>query len=73
MLNNMVENENTHFANILIPFLKSCPPHDIRKDIEILAKLVFIFHHVIQRNEASGYTLNLLSTNKICQLTRFKS
>ena len=43
MLNNMVENENTHFANILIPFLKSCPPHDIRKDIEILAKLVFSF------------------------------
>ena len=30
--------------------------HDIRKRIEILAKLVSIFHHSIQHDKASGYT-----------------
>ena len=46
------------FANILIPsqrFLECCE-HDLRKGIKILAKTsVFIFHHSIQHDEASGY------------------
>ena len=42
MLNTMMENKNTSFANILIPFRsKAC---------------VFIFHHSVQHDEASGYT-----------------
>ena len=44
MLNTMMENENT-----------SCKA-DLRKGIEILARLVFIFHHIIQHDEASGCT-----------------
>ena len=46
MLNTMMENESTSFANILIPFLRPCSQyyeHDFRKGIEILAKLVFSF------------------------------
>ena len=50
MLNTMMETENTSFASIL--FLRSClqrwsPEHDLS---------VFIFHHSIQYDEASGYT-----------------
>ena len=37
MLNTMMENENTSFANISIP----CYEHDLWKGIEILAKSVF--------------------------------
>ena len=44
---NMMNNENTSFASILIPFLKLCSVHSIehesRKGIEILGKLVFSF------------------------------
>ena len=31
MLNTMMENENTSFANILIPFLRSCSHTVIKK------------------------------------------
>ena len=44
MLNSMMENDHVR-----------CCEHDIRKGIEILAKTcVFIFHHSIQHDEASG-------------------
>ena len=56
MLNTMMENKNTSFANISIPFLRSCSQHWIKI-------CVFIFHHSIQHNEASGYTLY---KNRIC-------
>ena len=46
--NTIIEYEITSFANISIPFLRSCSQHswtwsehDLRKEIEILAKLVF--------------------------------
>ena len=42
MLNTMMETENRSFANISTPFLRCCE-HDLRKGIEILAKLVFSF------------------------------
>ena len=46
MLNSMMENDHVQ-----------CCEHDLRKGIEILAKTcVFIFHHSIQHDEASGYT-----------------
>ena len=41
-MNTMMENESTNFANYSIPFLRSCE-HDLRKGVEILAKLVFSF------------------------------
>ena len=41
MLNTMMENENTSFANILIPFLRSC--HSI---IKILVKIVKIVRYL---------------------------
>ena len=44
MLNTMMEIENASFANISIRSLRSCSQH------------VFIFHHSIQHDEASGYT-----------------
>ena len=48
MLNSMMENDHVR-----------CCEHDIRKGIEILAKTcVFIFHHSIQHDEASGYTFS---------------
>ena len=51
MLNTMMENENTSFVNILIPFLRSssqqCCEHDLMKEIEILAKLVFLFSIIL--------------------------
>ena len=54
MLNTVMENENTSFANISIPFLRSCSyflvtccEHDLRKGIEILAKLVFSFSIIV--------------------------
>ena len=43
MLNTMMENENASFANISIPFLRSCAQHDLRKGIKILAKPLFSF------------------------------
>ena len=46
-----MENENTSFANISIPFLRSCSQecceHDLRKGIEILAKLAFSFPIIV--------------------------
>ena len=60
MLNTMKENENTSFADISIPFLRWCSQHrscsqyrslswhpDLRKGIEILAKLVFSFSFIV--------------------------
>ena len=51
MLNNMMENENTSFANISISFIRSCSQHccelDNRKGIKILAKLVFSFSLIV--------------------------
>ena len=60
MLNTMKENENASFADISIPFLRWCSQHrscsqykpfswhpDIRKGIEILAKLVFSFSFIV--------------------------
>ena len=52
MLNAMMKNENTSFANISIPFLRSCSQHDLREG----SNNVFIFHQVIQHDEASGFT-----------------
>ena len=46
MLNTMMENENTSFANISIPFLRSCSQH-LRKGVEILAKLVFLVSIIV--------------------------
>ena len=64
MLNTMMENENTSFANISIPFLRSCSyffsyilwTWSQERDRNISETWVFIFHHSIQHNEASGYT-----------------
>ena len=42
MLKTIMENENTNFANISIPF-----EHDLRKGMEILAKLVFSFSIIV--------------------------
>ena len=60
MLNTMKENENASFADISIPFLRWCSQHrscsqyrslswhpDLRKGIEILAKLVFSFSFIV--------------------------
>ena len=47
MLNTVMENENKGFANILIPFLRSCCAHDLRKGIEILGKLAFSFSIIV--------------------------
>ena len=54
MLNTMVKNENTSFANISIPFLRSCSQHSVqcrehnlRKGIEMLGKLVFPFSIIV--------------------------
>ena len=38
-----MENENTSFANISIPFLE----HDLKKEMEILAKLVLSFFIIV--------------------------
>ena len=63
MLNTLMENENTGFANISILFLRSCSQHemhscehehDLRKEVEILAKLVLLFLIIIFN------TMNLL-------------
>ena len=43
MLNTMMENENTTFANISIPYCE----HGLRKGIAILAKLVFSFSIIV--------------------------
>lgn len=48
MLNNMMENWNKRFANILIHFLKSWSQimicnHDLRNEIEVLVKHLFSF------------------------------
>ena len=44
MLNIMMENEITSFANISIPFLRSFlqhyREHDLRKEIKILARIL---------------------------------
>ena len=64
MLNIMMENENTSFANISISFLRSCSQHVLsmlwklcqERDRNISKSCVFIFHHGIQHDEASGYT-----------------
>ena len=53
MLNTMMENENTSFPSILIPFLRSQ-----ERDRNISKTCVFIFHHSIQHDEASGYTFS---------------
>ena len=42
MLKTIMENENTSFANISIPF-----EHDLRKGMEIQAKLVFSFSIIV--------------------------
>ena len=50
ILNTMMENEITSFANISIPLLGSCSQHcghDPRRGIEILAKLVFSFSIIV--------------------------
>ena len=60
MLNTIKENENTSFANISIPFLRSgcqerdlycehdlCCEHHLRKGMEISAKLVFSFSFIV--------------------------
>ena len=48
MLSTMMENKNTSFANISIPFQRSCSQeHDLRKGIEILAKFVFSFSIIV--------------------------
>ena len=51
MLNTVMENGNTSFANISIPFMRSrifyCCEHGLRKKIEILAKLVFSFSRIV--------------------------
>ena len=44
-------------TQVLLIFRSPCREHDLRKGIEILAKTcVFIFHHSIPHDEASGYT-----------------
>ena len=56
MLNTLMENENTNFANILIPFLRPCSQHLFQEKNRNISKIcVFIFHHSIQDDEASGY------------------
>ena len=51
MLNTIMDNENTSFANISISFLRSCSQecceNDLRKGIEILAKFVFSFSIIV--------------------------
>ena len=57
----MIENENTCFANISIPFLRSCSQHRTwsqERDRNISKTCVFIFHHSIQQDEASGYAFH---------------
>ena len=59
-LNIMMENENNSFTNISIHFLRSCS-HMLWKrsqemDWNISKAIVFIFHHSIQYEKASGYT-----------------
>ena len=53
MLNTMIKNENTSFANIWISFLRSWSQE---RDQNVSKTCVFIFHHSFQHNEASGYT-----------------
>ena len=58
MLNAIMENQNTSFANISTP-LRSCSQHwswSQEMDRNISKTCVFIFHHSIQHDEASGYT-----------------
>ena len=56
MLNTLMENKNTNFANILIPFLRPCSQHWFQEKNRNISKIcVFIFHHSIQDDEASGY------------------
>ena len=69
MLNTIMKNENTGFANISIPFLRSCSQHemhscerDLRKGVEILAKLVLLFLIIIFN------TMNLLVVRFIMKL-----
>ena len=71
MLNTMMENENTGFANISILFLRSCSQHEmhsceheheLRKGVEILAKLVLLFLIIIFN------TMNLLVVLLIMKL-----
>ena len=54
MVNTMMGSENTSFANISISFLRSCSDHvheccehDLRKGIEILAKLVISYSIIV--------------------------
>ena len=39
-----------------VPIIQNASERDLRKGTEILAKVVFIFHHSIQHDGASGYT-----------------
>ena len=58
MLNAMMENKNTSFGIISIPFLRSCSQHRTcsqKRDRNISKTCVFIFHHSSQHDGASGY------------------
>ena len=67
MLNTMMENENTSFANILISFLRSCSQE---RDRNISKTCVFNFPHIIQHGEAASYTFIIIKL--IAQINIFK-
>ena len=48
----LMENENTSFASISIPFLRSCS-WSMKRDQNTRNTYVAIFHHNIQDDEAS--------------------
>ena len=78
MLNTVMENEDTSFVNISSPFLISMLwTWSQGRDRNISKTCVFIFHHIIQHDEASGYInifklihllliyLNLFKSNRV--------
>ena len=73
MLNTMMENKNTSFANISIPFLRSCSQH-LRKGVEILAKLLFSVSIIVfnmMKLPAILFIIKVISQNNIFILLAF--
>ena len=58
VLNAMIENENNSFANISIPVLIIHWTWSKERNQNISEAILFIFHHGIQHNEVSDYTLH---------------
>lgn len=58
VLNAMIENENNSFANISIPVLIIHWTWSKERNQNISETILFIFHHGIQHNEVSDYTLH---------------